>query len=193
MDAKVVTFFSYSKSEQAYHEEWASSGLISAMRQRRPSKVWTDRSLWGPRSPSLSSLPTTPARRQARPYWLSCTRLLPAATQVRCTTRLSVSGTEPPAESHHLRVQRHIRWSRTAHKQQVGKCVFKRNSNSKQPFLSILTNCSLKQYYCFTVQKELAILHCPSFSLFLSDFLWNCSMIPSLGKGPDPNNSSKPM
>ena len=97
-----IGLFSY--SEQAYHEEWASSGLTSETKQRRPSKVWTDRSLWVPPSPSLSSSPTTPARRQARPYWLSCTRLLPAATRGPCTTRLSVSGTEPLPTSHNLRV-----------------------------------------------------------------------------------------
>lgn len=99
-----IGLFSY--SEQAYHEEWVSSGLTSETRQRRPSKVWTDRSLWGLQSPSLSSLPTTPARRQAKPYWLSCTRLLPVATRGPCTTRLSVSGTEPWPTSHHLRVKR---------------------------------------------------------------------------------------
>lgn len=95
-----IALFSY--SEQAYHEEWASSGLTSETRQRKPSKVWMDRSLWVPPSPSLSSSPTTPARRQARPYWLSCTRLLHAATRGPCTTRRSASGTEPSPTSHNL-------------------------------------------------------------------------------------------
>jgi len=39
-----IGLFSY--SEQAYHEEWASSGLTSEMKQKRPSKDWMDRSLW---------------------------------------------------------------------------------------------------------------------------------------------------
>lgn len=30
-------------------------------------------------------------------------------------------------------------------------------------------------------------------SLFFLDFLLNCSLIPPFGKGPDPNNSTKPM
>jgi len=84
----------YSESEQAYPEEWASSGSTSETKPRRPSKVWTDRSLWAPPSPSPSSSPTTRARRRARPYWLSCTRPPPAATRGPCTTRLSVSGTK---------------------------------------------------------------------------------------------------
>lgn len=95
-----IGLFSY--SEQEYHEEWASSGLTSEMKQRRLLKVWTDRSPWVPLSPSLSSSPTTPARRQAKPYWLSCTRLLPVATRAPCTTRLSVSGTEALPPSHYL-------------------------------------------------------------------------------------------
>lgn len=95
-------------SEQAYHGEWASSGLTSEMKQRRPSKDWTGRSLWVPLSQSQSSLPTTQARKQARPYWLSCTKLLPVATRDPCTTRLNVSGTEssptPPWTPPHLKI-----------------------------------------------------------------------------------------
>lgn len=91
-ETRHITDATLTRSPQASPEGSASSVSIGGLRPRRPSRAWTARSRLAPPNPSRSSLPTTRARRRARPCCPSCISRPIEGTQDPSHSRHSASG-----------------------------------------------------------------------------------------------------